>query len=429
MAAPKTTPNKTGRKQRHHVAKFNGKTIEGLSRRPSDGRWRVIGTQITFTEPDERKAVARFYALKAQMGETVPARFLYVPEHEDKGDPFDFDRPIQVETGDKEPRWLSEAEAYQWFAEQIRTKPEYVATMTGIEWIEYGPKLKAPEPLPTFKELEDVWKTKTTASAEQRRKVLAAWRDFVKASTVATLDDITPQVCIAYRDAVYARNTSPKSQLNLFTRIRRLVSFAKSRAIAMTACTKALEALELLKPSDTVTSLNPMPIEVADFKALLKVAGADDHAMILCMLNFGMYLAEVLRLEWSDVQGDCLIAHRAKTGKHVRIAVIWQETKDALAKVERKGSRIFYTEQTGAPLGIKGAELRFRELRIAAKVEHVTSSQFRDGAATAIAAANVNEKLLALALGHSCGISDHYVKRNPKMVEPASAAIYTHYFG
>jgi hypothetical protein len=51
---------KTGRKKVHHVTKYSGETIDGLSLMP-DGRWRVIGTQIRFTEPDERKAVLKFF--------------------------------------------------------------------------------------------------------------------------------------------------------------------------------------------------------------------------------------------------------------------------------------------------------------------------------------------------------------------------------
>ena len=53
----------------------------------------------------------------------------------------------------------------------------------------------------------------------------------------------------------------------------------------------------------------------------------------------------------------------------------------------------------------------------------VTGSQLRDGAATAAASANVNSDLCKILRGHGCGIDDHYVKRNPKMVAPACAAI------
>ena len=52
VAVEADTAVKTGRKQKHHVTS-RGETLVGLSCRPSDGRWRVIGSRITFTEPDE----------------------------------------------------------------------------------------------------------------------------------------------------------------------------------------------------------------------------------------------------------------------------------------------------------------------------------------------------------------------------------------
>jgi hypothetical protein len=47
-------PPKVGRKQKPYRTSWN-ETIDGLSRRP-DGRWRIIGTQTTYSEHDERKA-------------------------------------------------------------------------------------------------------------------------------------------------------------------------------------------------------------------------------------------------------------------------------------------------------------------------------------------------------------------------------------
>jgi integrase len=66
----------------------------------------------------------------------------------------------------------------------------------------------------------------------------------------------------------------------------------------------------------------------------------DDKAMILLMLNCAMYAAEVVRLRWDDVRNGCLVTHRAKTGKCVRVAVLWKETLDALAKMQRRGHRV-----------------------------------------------------------------------------------------
>lgn len=50
---------KRGRRAKHCVTS-NGETIVSLARRPSDGRWRFIGTDITFSESDENQAIFRF---------------------------------------------------------------------------------------------------------------------------------------------------------------------------------------------------------------------------------------------------------------------------------------------------------------------------------------------------------------------------------
>jgi integrase len=322
---------------------------------------------------------------------------------------------------------MSRGQMWAYFAKELNLRPDWVAQQTGIVWLAYGPDLEPPKPLPSFKELEQTWRDHFKKSPEQKRKVLRAWEDFKTTAKVLGLKDIITEAVIAYRDVVHAREASGKSQSNLFTRIRRLISFAKSRGIAVEKMAQVLTTLSLLTPSESTVSLNPQPVEVDDFKALLKAADGEDLAMVLLMLNGAFYCAEVIRLKWTDIIKGCIVTHRAKEGRCVRVCVLWPETLAALAKVKQKGEYIFYN-YAGAPLGIKGAEKRFRELRDAAKVEHVTSSQLRDGAATAMAQANVTEKLCNLLLGHRAGIGDHYVKRNPQMVAPACEAIYRHYF-
>lgn len=406
------TTKKTGRKQRHFIS-AGGKIIEGLSRMP-DGRWRVIGTQVRFTEPDEERAIERFHKLADPFAE-AKAKYGVISF---QGSPAD-----QLSKGFVV---LDDARMWRWIGQQIRARPKWVAGKTGIEQISYLSDLKPPKPLPSFKELEEIWRKHSTAGKEQIRKVLAAWGDFKKTALVAGIEDITPEVCIAFRDAVYQRNHSGKSQLNLFSRIRRLLSFAKSRAIAVGAITEALNNLSLLIPSDTTVSLDPNPIEVTEFASLLKHANGDDRAMVLLMLNCAMYLQEVIDLKWSDIHNGCLTAHRKKTGKCVRVAVLWPDTVQAVNSLKKRGEYLFVASH-GKQIGIKGAELRFRNLRDAAGIPHVTSSQLRDGAYTAAVEANVNQQLCQLLVGHRTGIADHYVKRKPSMVEPACKAIRKHY--
>src|SRR5436305_9615165 len=121
MTTPKKKP---GRKPQHYTDAENNPVV-GLARRPSDGRWRIIGTNITFTEPDERKAIAKFNALNR--GETEPTVYLQMATETVK--------PIMKLNGGKSTDMvaeLSEAELFIWFADQIRERPKYVAAQTGI---------------------------------------------------------------------------------------------------------------------------------------------------------------------------------------------------------------------------------------------------------------------------------------------------------
>jgi integrase len=158
--------------------------------------------------------------------------------------------------------------------------------------------------------------------------------------------------------------------------------------------------------------------------------------MILLMLNGAFYIQEVIRLKWDDINNGCIVTHRQKRGERVRVCVLWQETIDALAEVERKCPGIF-TTYLGVAIKACGAQRRFTNLAIKAGLAvadksgelkpTVTGSQLRDGAATAAAEANVNSDLCKILRGHACGIDDHYVKRNPKMVAPACAAVRAKY--
>lgn len=425
---------KRGRKAEHHRTADG--TYHGLARRPSDGRWRIIGTSITFTEPDENLAVHRFRIWQQrQMPDMIhlPVAITVDPQEVGKAVKRAARQQIRIEVPRqhgkpiKVTRAVFGDEVWSYFRDMMLTRPDFVAEKTGIKKLAYYDEWKPPAPVPEFDELARIWEQHFDSSPEQKRKCPVAFNDFYKVAEVKCIRDIKPEAVVAYRDAVYARKLTGKSQSNLFTRIRRYLAFFRDRAIAIDEMNKALGYLALLTPNETTVTLDPKPVEVADWAKLLAKAEGDDRAMILLMLNCAMYLQEVVNVQWADIKDGCLVTHRAKTGKCVRVAVLWQETLDALAKVKRRGPFIFYT-YAAAPLGVKGAEKRFRTLRETAKVD-VTSSQLRDGAYTSAVEANVNQQICQLLVGHRSGIADHYVKRKPKMVAPACDAIHRTYFG
>ena len=442
---------KTGRKQKHFHDPATGKPVVGLSRM-TDGRWRIIGTQTRFTEPDARKAIARFHQIMGdKLYEGLPPEeieWLRTPASAivDRNVVTAITRGFAL-VGKAEEAWHR---FWAYVGTEIQKRPKWVAEQTGIEEIGYLTDLQPPAPLPSFDEIEKAYMMHAKCSVLQRKKQLRGLKDFIATAEVESLRDISPQTVVAYQDQVHGRTVtrpngtrgpiSGKTQAHLFGGIRRVLRFCKSRGMAVDAINKAVAYLEILKPSETAVTLDPKPIEREDWDKLLAASDGDDRAMILLMLNGAFYLQEVISLEWGDIKSGCIVTHREKTGKCVRVCVLWKETLHALAgmKRHRNGDPLFYTYQ-GLPIKVCGAQRRFVELALAAGLTApnakakmkptVTASQLRDGALTAAASANVNSQICSLLAGHRSGIADHYVKRNPKMVAPACEAVYRHYFG
>ena len=391
---------KTGRKQRHYVASW-GETINGLSRRPSDGRWRIIGTQTTYSEPDERRAVERFRRLNAVDG-GLEQRQVANRLHNHVG--IDWSE----------------------VARMIRERPSWVAEQTGIEQIGYLTNLVAPEPSPTFKMLRTLWTEHFTGSSDERQKTAAVLDNFAAATGTSNVGEITPQHLVNFRDKVW-KEYSGKTQSHVFNRFRRIMSFAQKRAVAVEQLDKILGMTKILEPNETTVSIDPRPIERAEFHKLLDAAEtAADRALLLVMLNAAMYLGEATRLEWGDIRdGKYLVTRRAKTGKVVRVAVLWQETQNALDEIAKNGNGIFISK-SGNMLTTAGANKRYKKLQRRAGVD-ATASQLRDGAYSAAVAANVTTSLCQVLVGHRSGMADHYVLRQPQMVAPACDAIHAAY--
>src|SRR5438105_114973 len=61
----KATGAKRGRKAKPFVTP-DDVTINGLNRRSNNGRWRIIGTDIEFTEPDINLAIHKFRMWEAE---------------------------------------------------------------------------------------------------------------------------------------------------------------------------------------------------------------------------------------------------------------------------------------------------------------------------------------------------------------------------
>jgi integrase len=458
------TKPKAGRKRKHYVDPETGKQVYGLGHDAKSGRWRVIGTNKFFREPDPAKAIERFRKMTnpqptaaellgagVWLGNYAGTLFEKITAAVAKHD-------LQVAGLLKGKNYEEDADdiLMRLVGEEILRRPQWAAKKSGVEQLGYLMDLKPPAPLPTLDHLEEVWQKHAKCGPTQKKKVLRAWRDFRNVAKITDLRDITPEAVVAYSDHVTSRiinrkdgtrgPMTGKQQSHIFAGIRRLLRFAKRRALAMDVIRERLDYLELLEPTErATTNLDPKPIEIEDWNKLLAVAEGEDLAMILLMLNGCFYIQEVIHLQWDDIKNGCIVTNRRKTGKCIRVCVLWPETIAALGKMQRQGAYIFNT-YAGLPIKVSGAQRRWQRLALKAGLAtarladykgvkkrvikcEVTASQLRDGAYTAAASANVNSEICRLLGGHRCGIQDHYVRRNPKMVAPACDAVRDHYFG
>jgi hypothetical protein len=157
LPSMKTITKKRGRKPKSYIASW-GDVFPGLRRRPSDGRWEANGK--VFSEADERKAVQRYQEM--------------------------------IGNGESRLEWsekfrIAQLTNWNWIADQIRSRPSWVAQKTGIEQIGYLTDIKPPKPLPSLDVLEQEWKNHARCSKDQKAKVLRAWQDFRETSEIGGL--------------------------------------------------------------------------------------------------------------------------------------------------------------------------------------------------------------------------------------------------
>jgi integrase len=152
-------------------------------------------------------------------------------------------------------------------------------------------------------------------------------------------------------------------------------------------------------------------------------------AMLLVALNFCFYPIDLARLQWSEIDMDrgTFSAKRGKT-KVARVAVIWPETLEVLKQLKRSEADdcAFHTV-TGRPHNDNTTRKWFYDLRDGLKdmPKTVQMADLRDGAYTeAVQGEGVEFVHAQILAGHRApGMSDMYVRRNPKMVAKACDAV------
>ncbi len=236
-----------------------------------------------------------------------------------------------------------------------------------------------------------------------------------------------------YYDKVMNAGYSQTYIKHRFGKVKTILNHAAKRGVAPDEVASALAYCRILVPP-RANGTDPHPISKQDFQRLLKSADRQWKAMLLLCLNACMYGSEVAVAEREEVDltAGTLIADRPKTGV-TRVAVLWDRTVQALRQlrsVKTNHQPYLFVSQAGGPYAPETMRGRFDRLRKKAGVDKdVKISDIRDGAYTAaVQGEGVEFEMARILAGHRTGVSDHYIKRNPKMVAAACRAIEEHYF-
>jgi integrase len=416
---------KPGRKPQHYRTSW-GDCIPGLARRPSDGRWRVIGTGFTFTEPDERLAIHRYLTQYAPRPKVSTVAFpVPQPPPAAPAELWPVLTTIDPASG-RASQHVTEGALWSWFREQILVQPQYVARMTGIEQIGYLSALPKPVPSPTLREVGELYFERAAISANWKSKCRSFWDEFRECVGVSTLRALEQEHLVGYFDQVTEAAQTPTHARQRFGAIKAIINFPPKRGKWAEDAKRAAALCAVLVPPEK-SATDPRPISRDEFQSLYAAANTPMKGVLLLALNCCMYGGEVASLSWSDMdlERSVLSTERNKT-KVVRVAVLWPETVALLKLLPRTGPTVFLNS-AGTAADYLHVYREFKAVRATAKLPAVQFSQIRDGAYTEAVEAGVELNLCKLLAGQATGISDHYVKRRPRMVAIACDAIYKAY--
>ncbi len=417
------SPNRGKGRPPVFVKDGNGREVYGLSATPfkRDPQGNVVKYRyyVTFSKPkrwlgtDRDKAIFKLRQLEASRTEAA-VRFEALDEQD-----------LLIRQLD-----LREDLFWEKVRDEILADPANAAQKTGITELGHLHTLTPPAPSPTLDIIGRAYRDKTSITPHERRKSELYWKEFTKAVNVSTVRELTQAHIANYYDLVMAANKSQTYVKHRFGKIKTIFNFAQSRGIASEELGTILAYCKMLKPPRSCAAA-PHPISREDFHSLLNAATDKWQAILLCALNFTMYGKEIADLERSDINlaRQTLVTDRQKTGI-TRVAVLWDQTARAITALPEHGRSHVFLSHIGEPYHPDHIRRGFDRLRRKAGVrDDVKISDMRDGAYTAAIEAGANPTHAQILAGHRTGIKDYYVKRNPRMVADACAAIEKHYFG
>lgn len=406
-----------GRYRKPGYYRHGGEEIVGLKRRP-DGRFYAAAKPTKTFGKDPSLAVFRFRSWQMKNGVGQP-------------------EPLDDIARGTYPNHLN------YIRDLILLNPNAAAQELEIPELAYFHQLRPPpEPTLSLQELGSKYENErrnkrgNPLSDKHRHQASTVWEEFIDHIGVKYANSITEERIQKYAADILSRYDKGKSQAYVKSRfgsIKTIIAFAARKGIDSTELERVLRLCKMHFEMPAPPPPNPQPISPEQFQALLDIADVRQKAILLSALNFCMKSGEVADLIKSDIDFEkgTLVTTRNKTGA-TRIAVLWKRTADAIRAYLKKHphhAEHLFNSRIGTPLTAKAAGRIVIQLRRKAKLpESVCFDTIRDGGYTAAIEGGASETHAKLLAGHSVRMSDHYVRRNPKMVADACEAIERHYF-
>lgn len=397
--------------------RHNGEEVVGLKRRPN-GRFYASDKPTKTFGSDPALAVHRFNMWQVQTGEGAL-------------EPLD-----DIALG-QYPNYI-----YR-LRNLILSDPSAAALELNIPELAYFAQLRPPpDPTMTLSELGEKY---VTEKRNKRGRHLTFkhqnlsrfwWGEFLGFVNVTLATQITEKHIDEYNRLIMGRfdeGMSPTYVKHRFGKIKAVLAFGVKQGIDTEVLEKVLKTC--IRKLDAPAPLPPdaNPISPEHFHSLLTLANIRQKAILLTALNLCLKSGEIADLNKEDIdfEKQTLVTTRNKTGT-TRVGVLWNETIEAiqnyLAKAPHKQPQLF-NSRMGTRLVSKEIGQIVVQLRRRLKIpEDVNFDTIRDGAYTAAIEGGADLLHTKLLAGHKVGMSDQYVRRNPRMVKDACEAIYAKYF-
>lgn len=433
----------------------DGSEVIGLKRRP-DGRFYAAQQPTKTFGKDPAEAVFRFRQWLAKkdreyvaVSETVPVDTTDACE---TGkwllSEWNLDLRIDPQTNTVSRR-IDAAAFYARARAEILKDPRLFAKRVGIPEIGYLEKLEAPPPSISLVEAGEIYHREKEGdiAAKQWKNSKVWWQEFLDLVPVKNVDELNRDAFQAYAAEIKKRQTqkSPKTGKprgkswvrSRFITVQTVINYLRD-AKKISAELHARLQGDWKQPLKKVAQPKGAKyvIKPAEFQAMLEIADDFMRALLLLGVNAAFYPSDFdLRWEHVDLDDKTLCCRRQKCNVGdsegvLRMAVLWNDTVDALKKLRRKDVPHVFATRTGNPIAASTVWDRFIRLRKKAGVDRPLRPEDLRNTAATIAAEKASKAQYDVLMGHSLGREDEgYIEKHRFFTKDACEAIREYLLG